>query len=430
MNPTGTSSPNGVLENVDIRIEGERIESIERAKAGESETESAHHEIIDCSGLIAVPGFVNAHHHLYQSFLRGIMPDADLYGWFAGRRSHLKAYTPDVRYHATRLALVEMLDAGVTTVCEFGSNAISLEHSLASLRALDPFPVRVIFGSEYSADAPDDSLVLAEKLSSFPSSSFRVVPATVPPSFDDSEGVAQFGKAVRFARQHGFSMMTHVLERSAERKSRPFSVLSRTGALGADMLLAHVVHPTDAEIEVMAQTGTAVSYNPLSNMRLGSGIMPLGKMVQAGVRVGVGTDGSCNDSGNIFETLKIGMGLQRAHHRSPSACTVSDTLRMATIGGAEALGIERVTGSLESAKYADIVLIDPKTSNFGIVNDPAAQVILNATPRNVKHVIAAGSFVKRDWKILTLDETAIVQDALRCAEGFFRRLGKTGGAVE
>jgi 5-methylthioadenosine/S-adenosylhomocysteine deaminase len=364
---------------------------------------------------------VNAHQHLYQSFLRGVRAWGALADWFEAREPLLAACRARDRYLATRLALLEAVDSGVTTVCEFASNAPGEGHLEATMEALTESPLRVVA----ALAPPSGDLEAVIRAAGHARGDDRItvglIPAAVPPLPHDRAAVAALKRAVAVGRRHDLALFTHVLEQPSDRGDDQIAVLRRAGMLGSDVVLAHAVHLTSTEIEVLALTDTAVVYNPLSNMRLGSGIMPLAALLDAGVRVGIGTDGSCNDAGDMFESMKAGMGLQRAAHRSPEACTPVAALALATRWGAGALGLADTTGTLEQGKSADIVLLDPRTPNFAVINDIGSQVVLSATPRNVRHVVAGGRLVKRDGRVLCYDTEQVIDEAVLSARDLRER---------
>jgi 5-methylthioadenosine/S-adenosylhomocysteine deaminase len=409
LHPTSSADPFGVYENVDIHVAGSTIGAIRGGIPSGSE------DTIDCTGLIAIPGLVNAHHHLYQSFLRGVGAWGTLDGWFEARRSLLTACTPRDRYHAIRLGLLEAADSGVTTVCEFASNIPSEGFLEATMDALEGSPIRVLAAVSPPAGDVEAVIRAADRAPGPDHISVGLIPAAVPPPAHNRQAVRELAETVSFGRRNGLRLFTHILEQRSDRELEQFAVLRQAELLGTDVVLAHAVHPANDEVELLAQTNTAVVYNPVSNARLGTGIMPLGALLGAGVCVGLGTDGSCNDAGDMFECMKFGMGMQRAAHQSPQACTPFDALALATLWGARTLGIADRTGTLEVGKSADIVLVDPCTPNFAVINDVGSQVVLNATPRNVRHVLARGQFVKRGGRVRCYDAKQVVEEAARSA---------------
>jgi 5-methylthioadenosine/S-adenosylhomocysteine deaminase len=169
---------------------------------------------------------------------------------------------------------------------------------------------------------------------------------------------------------------------------------------------------TDAEIAQLAALGASVSHQPLSNMRLASGIMRYPDFQSAGIRLSLGLDGGTNDTIDAFNNMRAAVGLQRAKvvdaHASP---TVPEVLRAATLGGAEALDIERRIGSLTPGKQADVIVIDPRTLNFAPVLRRENQLVFNGQPQNVTWVFVAGRALKEDGKVTGVDERELIEAA-------------------
>jgi 5-methylthioadenosine/S-adenosylhomocysteine deaminase len=194
----------------------------------------------------------------------------------------------------------------------------------------------------------------------------------------------------------------------------PFGILEAAGAfdLGRDLHAAHAIHMTDAEIAQLAALGASVSHQPLSNMRLASGIMRYPDFQSAGIRLSLGLDGGTNDTIDAFNNMRAAVGLQRAKvvdaHASP---TVPEVLRAATLGGAEALDIERRIGSLTPGKQADVIVIDPRTLNFAPVLRRENQLVFNGQPQNVTWVFVAGRALKEDGKVTGVDERELIEAA-------------------
>lgn len=370
-------------------------------------------EVIDCSGLIAIPGLVNTHHHMYQSFLRGLAATGALEEWFAARTPYLEKLNADIRYHAVKLAHLELLENGTTTVCEFASN-IKDPHCLqTTIAAFQESPLSIAMGFSVPNHDPKIAASIRSELSA--SGQLRkpfYVPAAVVPAADDIQSCGLFRQGVDCARRLEMDITTHLLEQPSEVGGGQVQLLKDLQCLVPGSLFAHAVHLSDSDCSVLRNTGVALVHNPLSNMRLGCGVMPLGPLHAHGITVGIGTDGACNDGASMFESMKVAMGLQRVIHHDPRVCSPERVLRMATIEGAKALGLEEETGSIEVGKRADIVFIDPRMPCFTAVNDPLSQIVMNATPSSCRHVVAGGEFVKRNWEVVGVDRQMILKDAL------------------
>jgi 5-methylthioadenosine/S-adenosylhomocysteine deaminase len=208
----------------------------------------------------------------------------------------------------------------------------------------------------------------------------------------------------------------HLLENVVQRQDEPVQGPVLADALGPDLLGAHAIHLLDEEISLLAQRDVRVAHNPLSNMRLASGIIRLPALHHAGVKVGLGLDGGTNDTSDMFNTMRVAVGLQRA--TSLQACifpTVSEVLRMATLGGAEVLDMAASIGSLKPGKQADVVILDPRGVNFAPRLDWINQIVFNGQPANVDWVFVHGRPLKAGGRMVGADSTAIVQAAEEAA---------------
>jgi 5-methylthioadenosine/S-adenosylhomocysteine deaminase len=206
----------------------------------------------------------------------------------------------------------------------------------------------------------------------------------------------------------------HLLEQESDVANDPFGVMEDAGTfdLGRDLLFAHAIHLNDAQIAKIAAVDAAVSHQPLSNMRLASGIMRYADLKAAGIRLGMGLDGGTNDTIDAFNNVRAATGLQRALTRDPHVSpTVEEVLRAATLGGAEVLDMEKEIGSLTVGKQADVIVIEMHALNFAPVLRPVAQIVFNGQTQNVKWVFVAGRVLKEAGKVKGVKERELVEAA-------------------
>jgi 5-methylthioadenosine/S-adenosylhomocysteine deaminase len=188
--------------------------------------------------------------------------------------------------------------------------------------------------------------------------------------------------------------------------------LAQFGIPAANSIFAHSVHVSEREIGVLRETGTSVSHNPVSNMMLGDGIAPVVEMLRQGVNIGLGTDGAAsNHSQDLFETMKAASLLQKVHHQDAAVIEPFSVLRMATAGGAKALGLDSVCGTVEVGKRADLILVDIDTVHNQPVNDIFSQLVHCAKASDVQTVIVDGEILMRDRQFHRLDERRVLADA-------------------
>lgn len=369
-------------------------------------------DVLDGRGKIAIPGFVNAHHHLFQSVLRGVSPNHAIPQWVPSCvMATTPHFEPDDLYSGSRLSLAECVESGVTTTIDWAFNLHSEEHAAATFQAAREAGVGIHFayGPSLKRGLEDMEIHRADfdrfRARFFANgSSTELARLWLGLGGPDLQTEEHFREEFELARREGLPVQIHLRENVRWGRPDAVDVLARCGALGPDLLLAHAIHLRDADFDLLAGTGTKVSYNAPSNMRLASGICPVPQLRQRGIDVALGLDGSAsNDNNDYFAMMRMALGLQRAHSLRADVLTADDILEMATIGGARCLGQESEIGSLEVGKRADVVLIDPDTLNFGPVNDFIAQLVLCGQPRNVDTVLVHGRVLKRAGELVGVD---------------------------
>ncbi len=414
MNPADESLPAG-----DILIEGGRIVSVGRPGG----PFPGDVEIIDGRGKIAMPGFVNAHHHLFQSLLRGLAPNARLPNWLAGCLLLVGPHlTPEDLHWAVRLSLAECIESGVTSTIDWAFNLHSAEHAAAALEGARASGMRVHFAygpsiargwGDFDIRRADFERIRAKYFKGGRDAGpIRLWLGLGGPELQEEKS---FRDEFAMARGYGLQVHIHLREVETMGPADAAGKLREWGLLGPDLLLAHAVHLRDDDIGLLAESGTKVSYNPLSNMRLGSGICRVVELRRAGVDVALGLDGSAsNDNNDYFGLMRAAIGLQRARHLSADCITVEDLVRMATVEGARALGDSEV-GMLAAGMKADLILIDPRTLNFTPLNEFVAQLVFCGQPRNVDTVIVDGRVLKRAGELVGVDREEIMANCRAAA---------------
>ncbi|THA74392.1 5-methylthioadenosine deaminase [Streptomyces sp. A0592] len=363
--------------------------------------------MVEASGKLVMPGFVDTHTHLWQAVIRGGCTDRDLFGWFAGctdpQRGRLTAAT---LHSFVRLAALDAVQSGVTTLVDW-VDIFAYDLVESYVRALAGTGVRFTYAMfPPKPDAVLVSKVKQELVDPVPLGSFHVATHA-------ARAVQDLNRAHWEAAQElGVMLNSHVLERPEQRADDPIGVLGDIGALGPRLLINHAVHLTDDEIAAVAEHDVRAAHCPLSNMRLASGIMRLSEFRRRGVKVGLGLDGGTNDSSDFHALMKTAIGLQRARATDAGVFPqVQDVLRMATLGGAEALGIADRVGSLTPGKRADVVVIDPAALNFAPRFDWVGQIVFNGRPENIDAVFVDGRALKFDGRLVDVDTDRVVREA-------------------
>jgi cytosine/adenosine deaminase-related metal-dependent hydrolase len=382
----------------------------------------------DGTGIVA-PGFVNAHTHLSEAYVTGVGSELPLWEW--GEQIVGPVGTTLVRDDAregTKLRAVEMLLSGVTCVNDMfvhanpGSYAtLGVVDGLAevgmrgvvSFGAEDAYPTTAALAEAGVATVLDEQEALADAAAGNELIGFRYGIGTL---LGQSDALLADGLALCHERDWG--VHTHLaevrIEGSAAQErwgSRPVEAARRLGVFDTPAIVGHAIWVTDVEIAELARAGVAVAHNPVANMILGSGVCPLARLRGAGIAVGIGTDGAAsNDSQDMLQAVKLAALLQKVHHVDARVTSADEVLRMATIDGARALGLDHLVGSLEVGKRADLVLYQG-TVDVAVLHDPVGQLVYGASPRSVRDVWVDGRRLVADRRPTTLDEAGLVAGA-------------------
>ena len=412
-----------------------------------SEDRIAGAEVLDGRGCVAIPGLVNAHHHLYQTLTRARAQEQGLFGWLTELYPVWAGLDAEWVRVAVGAGLAELALSGCATSTDHRyifpagtGDLFEAEIDAARRIGVRFHPCRGSMdlgaadgGLPPDALVEDADTVLTESeraVHAFhdpsPGSMLRIAIAPCSP-FSASERLMQ--ESARLARRLGVRLHTHIAETADEEAfclerfgCRPLELLERQGFLGDDVWLAHGVHLSGDDIRAVAATGTSIAHCPTSNLRLGSGTAPIRELLDAGVPVGLGVDGSAsNDGGHLLGEVRQALLVARGRG-GPGAMGVREALRLGTRGGVACLGRDDI-GSIEPGKRADVALFDVSgLSSAGADADPVAGMVLG-WPQRVRHLLVEGRFVVRDRVLATADEAMLAADAHRLA----RRIGGIPG---
>src|SRR6187551_777614 len=422
MDEAGTEHPVGWA-----LVEGARIAAVGAGAEPEGE-----HVRIDLGGAVVTPGLVNTHHHLYQTLTRARAQQADLFTWLRELYPVWAGIDAEAEYAAARTGLAELALSGCSTVFDHhyvfprGRPGI-VEAEVEAARELG---VRLIaargsmdLGASVGGLPPDD---LVESLDAVQAETealhselhergpgARIQIAVAPCSPFSATGVLM-EESAKLARDLGLTLHTHLAETVEEEAycrelygCSPVEYLDRLGWLGDDVWCAHCVHLSEAEVVRFAQTGTGVAHCPTSNLRLGAGVAPVRALLDAGVRVGLGVDGSAsNERSDLFMEVKQALLVARGRGGG-EAMTAREALRLATRGGAEVLRRDDI-GSLEPGKQADLAIWRTDGLELGGAEDLVAGLVLSA-PHRVDRLVVGGEDVVRGGALVRADEGEIAR---------------------
>jgi cytosine/adenosine deaminase-related metal-dependent hydrolase len=418
------------LAGADVLVEDGVIAAVGRVAA-----EGA--EVVDATGCVVTPGLVNTHHHLYQSLTRAVPEgqDALLFGWLTALYRIWARMEPEDMFVSAQLGLAELALSGCTMSSDHlyvFPNGVRLEDTIeaAGTIGIRFHPTRGAMSvGESQGGLPPDGLV--EKEPAILADMVRVVDAFHDPRpgamvrvglapcspFSVSRGLMK--DAAELARDKGVMLHTHLAENaedvaySLERFGcRPGQYAEELGWTGAHVWHAHCVKLDAGEIDLFARTRTGVAHCPCSNCRLGSGIAPVRQMRDAGVKVGLGVDGSAsNDAGHLISEARTAMLLQRVRNGA-DAMGAREALEIATRGGAEVLGRLDALGSIEAGKRADLAVWDVTGLEAAGAWDPVAALVL-CGPFPVRDLLVEGRLVVRDGALAGVEMGALLEAGRR-----------------
>ncbi len=401
----------------------------------EVEGRYAAKETVRLPGHILLPGLVNTHVHGAMSLFRGVGDDLPLDRWlyeriFPAESRHVR---PEFVYLGALLSCAEMLLGGTTC---FGDGYFFEE---AAAQAADLSGIRAVLGQGVldfpTPDVPDPSAAKDRVwafLEAFPRASSRLHPSLFCHApYTCSPETLQWAKTVCTGR--GMLFQIHVSETPWEVEqirsrygTSPVRHLEQLGILDDKTLCAHAVWVDEQEIQILAEKNARIAHNVESNLKLASGIAPVPSMLEAGITVGLGTDGcASNNDLDLFSEMSLTARVHKAVTGNPTVCDARRVLLMATRMGAEALGLGTVTGSLEKGKRADIAAVDVTQPHCTPLFDPVSHLVYAARSSDVRHVWVDGVPVVQDGLVRTVDVPALLNQARRAAdtvaEGLFRR---------
>jgi cytosine/adenosine deaminase-related metal-dependent hydrolase len=423
------------------------------AASPEGSRRSGHDfERIPADTCLVLPGLVNTHHHLFQTLTRNVpaAQNAGLFDWLVRLYEVWKFLDAETVYWSTLLGGAELLLTGCTTTSDhlyLFPRAAPAELLDAQIDAAERIGMRFHAGrgsmsrGRSNGGLPPDEVVQDEETilrdcerviaryhDGTPFALRRVVLAPCSP-FSVTDGLMR--ETVQLARRHGVHCHTHLAETEDENTwclehhgRRPLRLMEELGWLGPDIWFAHGVHFDASEIELLARTRTGVAHCPTSNMRLGSGIAPLGVMRARGVAVGLGVDGSAsNDASDMLAEVRQAMLLARVRGGA-SALDADTALRLATRGSAQLLGRGEEIGSIEVGKAADLVLVElDRLDLAGALSDPLAAVVFAGMTHQVRHVLVGGKVVVRDGRLITADPDEIARRGRELSLRMLRQAG-------
>lgn len=435
-----------ILSDAAIAVDEDRIVAVD--KRNELTDEYPGAERLDGSGMVAIPGLIDAHCHADQSLLRGL---GDKMHWVPFLDDVVEPYLvkrdPADGVLANTLAMTEMLRGGTT--CFISPNVDPRDDFEALTGATGQLGIRAVLGRFITPATGSDT---EEKARSTVAAAVKVMQAwhgsqgglvdmwfglMVPRVAGDTVHPLFYRAVAEEAARMGVGIVYHFCSEPEDAEYivkqfgvRPAEWSRDHHALGKSVLLINGCQVTPLEIDILAETGTHLVHSPVANMKMATGILPLVDVLAAGVNVALGTDGALNNNSyDMFAEMKAACLLQNAVQKSASAMTAEKALEMATLGGARAMNRDQELGSIEVGKLADLVLVDMNRMHTAPVHDVVSNLVFSANASNVHTVFVGGRKVVEEGKVLGVDETDLIRRARERASVICGQLGASGAAA-
>jgi 5-methylthioadenosine/S-adenosylhomocysteine deaminase len=376
-------------------------------------------ERIDGTGMIVMPGLVETHWHMWNTIFRSFAGDKPEDGYFPTVARFGQQMTPEDVFRSTRLSAAEAINSGMTFVHSWCHNVRSQAHAEADIRALAEVGIRARHSCGWPQGLPDSQPAdqapienLAKTWKSWSSGGlitlgmawrgqFRagpIRPEVYQPEFDN-------------ARRLGLPVTVHVAA-AAHRSLNQIEPLYKAKLLGKDVQLIHAISASQAELDMIGESGASVSVSPGSELRIGYGYPQISEMTARDIPLGISVDTSAlTGNSNLFGVLKLARDSENARAESEFKMTARKALELGTIEGARSMGIDDITGSLKPGKRADLIVINPNALDMAVVTDVAHLVLEATTPENVDTVVVDGRILKAGGKLTALDTRKVVLEA-------------------
>ena len=417
-------TPDEPVRRADVAIDREsgEIVAVEQGLAAEAD------ETLDASGGVVIPGLVNTHCHAAMSLLRGYAAEKPLDAWLAEEVGPVEAaFTPADVEAGTKLALVELLRSGVTALSDmyFATDRVVNAVEQAGIRARVGFAALTVGKDDAAADEEVDQT--AEVAARFDGAADgRIRTALMPHALTTvdpdrlehiADRAAELGLPLHF---HANETTEEVEPLVAEHDTRPLAFADERGLLREGSYIAHGVHCTDAEIDLLADRGVGVAHNPAANAKLASGMAPVQRMLDRGVTVGLGTDGpASNDDLDLFGEMRDAAMIGKLQTGTASAVDAETVLQMATANGADLLGFD--AGRIEVGRKGDLAVVDFDAPHLTPTHDPVKLLAYAARASDVRHTVCDGDVLVRDRAVIPFDVADVKQEAQRRAEAAVER---------
>ncbi|MDK1474506.1 amidohydrolase family protein [Streptomyces sp. 549] len=440
----------GRMLRADVLIENGTITRITPEISGTPETA----RVVDAAGTYVLPGFVDTHHHLWETVLRGMTAEWNILDFAWGMRfHHAGAQQPEDVYASTYAGAVAALDAGITTTIDFAHVVNTPDHAREGVRAVTDVGIRTLwcYGMTEAPSPTPHFASHGDRLGDL-----RAL-RTERFAADDARALVRLGVAVNdiggvpwdvtrteflLARELGLTATAHTDSRWGAVRAPEIEWLHRDGLLGPGQIHAHVNAASDTELKLLADSGAGVSSTPETELQMGLGLPVFARAAELGIPSGLGTDIQANNSADPFVWMRLALHAENAHRHqaaleSPYGTGAlgsphlgpCDVLHHATLGGAEVLGLGSVTGSLEPGKAADIVLLRTDGVHQRPVVDPMATIVMQSRASDIDTVLVGGEIVKKRGRLTGERSARAVLEVESAWERLEPRIEARGGCL-
>ncbi|MGW3646254.1 amidohydrolase family protein [Streptomyces sp. NPDC000878] len=407
----------GVIDDGDVLVEGDTITAVGR------DLDAGDAVVVDATGTVLTPGFVDTHRHAWEAQLRRIMPDVDDLGGYvmATLAGYATVYRPQDMYTGTRLAALTAIDSGITTMLDFSHNSRTSEHSDAAIEALRDTGIRGVHASmgphfgAWDRQWPGDLARLKDRYFSSDDQLLTLRLATLATDEIAGPALAYGPELARAAKELGIGVSVDAVFGASG--SEAVLRWAKDGVLGPDVTLIHSTGLTPEAWKAMGETGTTVALAPTSDAQIGleTAIPAVDEALAVGIRPGLSIDVEVALASDMFTQMRALHAIQRMRavnaaygtDRQPSRITTYDVLDFATLQGARTNGLAAITGSLTPGKKADLLVVRAEDLNNMPLNDPIGTIVLGSDARNISAVLIDGEPRKWNGQVLDVDLAAL-----------------------
>jgi len=411
-----------VFERGSVAIDGDKIVAV-----GKDVKEKAD-IVIDAKGKVVLPGLVNAHTHLSMTLLRGVAEDMELIPWLETKIWPLeKNLTGERVYVGALLGCLEMIKSGTTCFADqyFFMEDVARAVEKSGLRGVLSYGIIEKGDSKLRASEIKKGTELVKNCHGKADGRILTMFGPHAPYTCSTECLL---KVKELAGKYRVGIHIHLAESDDDIKKtiafqgqRPVKLLDKIGFLGPEVLAAHCVKVTDEEIGMLKKNNVKIAHNPISNLKLASGIAPVARYLKEGIVVAIGTDGAAsNNNLDMFEEMKVCSLVAKVREENPTVVSAGETLEMATIGGARAIGLEKNIGSIEIGKKADMIIVNLKRPHLTPLHNVVSHLVYAAKGSDVDATIANGKILMQNGEVPIIDESAIMEKAQKIASDLIR----------